>query len=361
MACWNQHLMPREVTEDTEYTANLPSAPSARPSSALLDMIAGARVSQAIYVAAQLGIADLLSTDPLSAEDLAARCNANAPSLRRVLRALASLGVFEEDARGRFGLTPIAESLRSDAPGSLRSMALFFGDAFWWEVMGDLLHTVQTGEPAIPHLHGVDMWEYLASHPHDEAVFNDVMRAQTERQTVAILDAYDFAGIRTICDVGGGHGSLLAAILAKYPSMCGILFDQASVAGCARPILAEAGVADRCEVVGGNMFEALPSGADSYLAKMIFHDWSDEAATRLLACFHRSMEVGARLLLVDHVIEPGNGPQMAKLLDLSIMTQLSGRERTAKEWEALLLSSGFGALRIVPTRAQISVIEAVKE
>jgi PPOX class F420-dependent enzyme/OxyR family protein len=334
-----------------------PHIPS--PALALHEMIIGGRVAQAVYVAARLQIADHLAGGAKTAARLAEMSGAQAPSLYRLLRALASLGVFAEGPDGKFSLTPMAEFLRSDAPGSLRAAALHFGDPYWWSTMGELLYCVETGLPAPQHLHGMDEWEYLVLHPETSAIFNDSMTDNTRRQVPAILAAYDFSGIDTLVDVAGGHGALLAAILHAYPPMHGVLFDLPSVAAETGPRLQAAGVADRCTIMGGNMFESVPDGGDAYLLKLILHDWSDERAAQILGNLRDTMSPEARLLLIEHVIQPGNEPQPAKLLDLIMLVNLGGRERTAAEWEDLLGAAGFELARVVPTRAGVSIIEAV--
>ena len=226
-------------------------SPSDAARSTLLQMIGGGRVAQAVYVAARLNVADLLADGPKTVAELAKLSCTHAPSLNRLLRALASIGLFVEDADHSFRLTPIAGLLCSDASRSLRSMALLHGDPYWWRSQGELLYCVQTGKPAPPYLHGMDEWAYLARHPETAAVFDEAMSANTLEQIPAILGAYDFSPINTLVDVGGGNGVLLAALLGAYPTMRGILFDQAGVIEHARPVLEVSGVADRCERVSG--------------------------------------------------------------------------------------------------------------
>jgi PPOX class F420-dependent enzyme/OxyR family protein len=353
---WGIDTEPNRPHSRKVATDALPGRSS--PASGLYQMIIGGRLAQAVYVAAWLQIADHLADGRKTAADLAARCGAHAGALYRLLRALASLGVFAEDADGSYRLTPSAQFLRSDVTGSLRMAALHFGDPFWWRTMGDLLYCVQTGRTATEHLYGMDEWEYLALHPETAEVFNDAMTANSLRQIPAILEAYDFSDIDTLVDIAGGHGALLAAILHAYPAMRGILFDLPSVVRGAEPMLQEARVADRCEIAGGDMFKAVPEGGDAYLLKLILHDWDDERAARILGNLRRTMSESARLLLIEHVIEPGNAPQHGKLLDLAMLMNQGGRERTADEWKDLLERAGFRLSRVLPTRAQVNVIEA---
>lgn len=329
------------------------------PQAALLQMINGGRIAQAIYVAAKLGIADLLRDGPRTAEELAEESGTHALSLYRLLRALASLGVFGEQPDHAFRLTPLADLLRSDRPDSLRPMALFVLDPYWWRSTGELLSCVRAGQPAPPHLYGVDEWEYLAQHPETAAVFHDAMTATTRQQIPAILEAYDFSRIQTLVDIGGGHGPLLAAILRAYPALQGILVDRPEIVAGASQALEESGVADRCAVMAGDLFGGLPAGGDGYLLKSILHDWDDHRAIQILANLRRCMPGSARVLLVEHVILPGNDPQPGKLIDLAMLAYTGGRERTAAEWEAVLKAAGFSVRRIIPTQAPQSIVEGV--
>ena len=325
---------------------------------ALIQMISGGRVAQAVYVAARLKIADLLADGPRTATELATLSEAHPPSLYRLLRALASLGVFAEGPDGTFSLTPRANFLRSDVPGSVRPGAVYLAGPYRWRCMGELLHSVRTGQTVPQHLYGVDEWEYLARHPEDAAVFNEAMTANTRQQIPAILEAYDFSGIDSLVDIAGGHGALLAAVLRVYPQMYGVLFDQPHVVEGAPDVLEESGVADRCRIVGGDMFGELPSGGGAYLLKLILHDWDDNHAAQILSNLRRTMSAPAKLLLIENVIQPGNGPQPAKLLDLTMLTNPGGRERTAAEWEDMLQATGFSLTGITPTSAGLGILEA---
>ena len=227
---------------------------------ALLRMLGGARVTQAVYVAARLNIADLLIEGPKTVDELALLSRTHAPSLYRLLRALASLGMFVERPDRRFCLTPTASLLCSRGPHSLRGLALFHGDPYWWRSLGELLYCVQTGQPAPLHVHGVDEWAYLREHPETASVFNEAMSFITLAQIPAILAAYDFSSIQALVDVGGGYGVFLAALLSAYPAMRGILFDQAEVVAHAVPVLEAYGVAKRCETLSGDLFGVVPTG-----------------------------------------------------------------------------------------------------
>lgn len=339
---------------------SLENPSEASPLLTMLQMINGYHVSQMIYVAAKLGIADLLKVGPQGVDELAEATGTHAPSLYRLLRALSSLGVFAEDEHGRFELTPLAEPLQKEFPGSLRPWALLAGDPSFWRMWGDLLYTVQTGKSAFNHVFGMGVWEYRAQHPEVNAIFNDAMTNTSMYQTAAIIAAYDFSEIGTLVDVGGGHGTLIAAILKENPAMRGVLFDLPHVVAGAKDLLNAAGVADRCEIVGGDAFKSVPSGGDAYILKFITHGWDDERAIKILRNCHRAMAEGGKLLLVELVIPPGNSPHHGKFGDFHMLVGSEGRERTEAEFGALLEKAGFTLTRIVPTQIDLSVIEGIR-
>ena len=303
------------------------------PRDALLRMTNAYQVSQAIHVAATLGIADLLEDGPKSADELAEATGTHAPTLYRLLRALASVGVFAEQSDSRFGSTTLADYLRTDAPGSLRAWARLIGQPHFWASWGHLLHSVRTGEPAFPDLHGTNVWEHRAAHPEDSAIFDAAMTGLSAPVAEAVAQSYDFSRIGVLADVGGGEGGLLAAILAANPTLRGVLFDLPHVVATAGALLERAGVANRCEIVGGSFFETVPEGADAYLLKSIIHDWDDAAAIEILRTCRAPMADTARLLVVEPVIRPGNEPDRAKFSDLNMLVMLGGRERTADDFE----------------------------
>jgi hypothetical protein len=320
-------------------------------------MIDAYQVSRAIYVAATLGIADLLKDAPRTADELAVSTETDSPSLYRLLRALASIGVFAEDGDGRFGLTPRAEYLRSDVPGSVRARAVNAGGPSFWSSWAELPFTIRTGETAFRKVHGMSNWEYRERHPEENAIFNAGMTAGTAGVVAAIVDSYDFSRIGVLADVGGGEGALLAKILATNPPMRGILFDQPHVANSAGAPLRQAGVADRCEIVGGDFFQAVPSGADAYLLKSIIHDWDDERAIRILRRCRDAMPDRGKLLLVELIVRPANESDHAKFLDLHMMVMNGGRERTADDYRRLYAEAGFSLSQIVSTGSGFSIIE----
>jgi hypothetical protein len=322
-------------------------------------MLTGYWISQALYVAAKLGIADQLTKGPRSADDLAKATKTHAPSLYRLLRALASVGVFADDGRDRFALTPLAECLRGDVPGSQRALAIMTGEEHY-RAWGELLYSVQTGKTAFDKLYGMPVFDFLSKHPEQAEVFDAAMVGVHGRETAAMTDAYDFSGIAVLADIGGGNGSLLTTVLKKYPALRGILYDLPGVTERAKANVRAAGLADRCTVIGGNFFESVPVGADAYLMRHIIHDWDDEKATRILHNVHRAMGKEGRLLVVEGVIPPGNDPSFGKLLDLTMLVIPGGKERTEEEYRKLYEAGGFHLTRIVPTKAEVSVIEGRK-
>jgi hypothetical protein len=330
--------------------------PPADPQQQMAQLITGYWVSQAVYVAAKLGLADLVRDGPRTAEDLARETSTHPPSLFRLLRGLASVGVFAEDGLHRFGLTPLADCLRSDVPGSRRAMAIMAGEEHY-AAYGQLLHSVRTGRTAFEQVYGEPVFEFLSKHAGQAELFDRAMVSVHGRETGAMLDAYDFAGIRVLADLGGGNGSVLTAALLKYPSMRGILFDLPGVAERAKADVRGAGLADRCRVVGGDFFESVPGGADAYLLRHILHDWDDERSARILRNVHAVAGEGGRLLVVESVIPPGNEPSFGKLLDLTMLAIPGGRERTREEYESLFRAGGFRLTRVVPTPAEVSVLE----
>jgi hypothetical protein len=321
-------------------------------------LIIGYRVSQALHVVAVLGIADLLKDGPRHFRDLARSSKTHAGSLCRLLRLLASAGVFTEQDEGRFALTSLAQHLRRDAPDSLRTRAMFDGAQGNWGAWGNLLASIKTGRPAIERTFGKDLFGYLNDHPGEAEIFNEVMAVQTSAEARAVLDAYDFSEIGTLVDIGGGVGALLAAILHIYPSMHGILYDQPHVAADAKSRLASTGVADRCETVGGNFFESVPTGGNAYILKHILHDWDDEDCRRIIKNCRSAIAENGRLLVIEVLNPPGDTPHYGKFVDLQMLViTKGGRERTQAEYRELFASAGFTLSRVVPTGSDVCLIE----
>jgi hypothetical protein len=318
-------------------------------------MITGYWVSQMVYVAAKLGLADQLTESPKTAEELALATGTHARALYRLLRALASVGVFSEDAEARFRLTPLGECLRSDVPGSQRAMALMMGDEHY-RCWGDLYESVRTGRTAFDRLYGKPVFDYLAEHPEQAEVFDAAMTAIHGRETQVMLDAYDLSGVGVLADIGGGNGTNLIGVLGRYPAMRGVLFDLPHVADRARANIEAAGLAGRCDVMGGDFFAEIQVEADAYFLRHIIHDWDDEKAGSILRNIRRAMPASAKLLVVEHVLRPGDEPSFGKLLDLNMLLLPGGVERTEAEFRRLFEEAGFRLSRIVPTQGDLSVV-----
>jgi hypothetical protein len=332
-------------------------AQPATPGEQLRHLLFGYRVSQAIGVAAELGIADVLGSGPRSAEELARATGVDGPSLSRVLRLLASEGVFAETEDGRFALTPMAEALRSDVPGSLRPLAVFNSGEPYWRSWAHLAHAVRTGQPAFEHVHGMDFFSYYRQHPEEWALFDQMMAAQTAAVTRTVAAAYDFSRVRTVVDVGGGNGTLVLGLLAAHPHLHGVVFDQPAVAARAEEAIAAAGLADRCQAVGGDFFVAVPEGGEAYLLKYILHDWDDERSIAILRACRQAMPADGRLLVIELLIPPGNNPSYAKSQDVNMLTNLGGRERTVEEYGTLFTAAGFALTETVPIQGELHLIE----
>jgi hypothetical protein len=331
---------------------------AAPPQAVMARMMTGYWVAQAIHVAAQLGVADLLKDGPQTVAHLAQATGTHGRSLHRLLRALASEGVFAEDTQGRFALTPLGECLRSDAPGSQRSLAIMMGEEHY-RCWAELLSCIQTGQTAFEKLYGQPIFPYLAAHPRQARIFDEAMVGVHGSETEAMLNAYDFAGIGTLVDVGGGNGSVLVATLQRHPTLRGILFDRPDVIERARSNVQAAGLEGRCSLVGGDFFETMPSAGDAYLMRHIIHDWNDEQCRTILRNCRKAVPPSGKLLLIESVIPPGNDPCFAKFLDLNMLVIPGGMERTEAEYRELLASAGFRLTRVVATASNVDVIESV--
>jgi hypothetical protein len=326
----------------------------------LLNQVAlGYVLSAALNVALELGIADRLSHGPRSAADLAKDAGVTEDGLYRVLRALASAGIFEEQQPRTFALNTPASMLRR-GPGSLHDLGLWMTDPFHFRVYAEMLHSVATGQPAVEKVTGVPVFEYFASEPKLSAVFNNAMTSWSGPTVSAALKAYDFSDIRVLVDVAGGHGQVLTSVLRQYPSMRGVLFELDHVIAGAAPLISAAGVADRVETVTGDFFSAVPPGGDAYIMKNIIHDWDDERSITILRNIRTALgdRRDGRVILLEAVIPPGNQPDFGKLIDIEMLLMPGGRERTADEFASLFARAGFTLARIVPTESPLSVIEA---
>ncbi len=326
------------------------------PEEQLLRLVTGYWVSAAIHAAAKLGLADRLARGPQTVAELARQTQTDDRSLYRLLRALASVGVFAEQDEGVFGMTPMAELLRRDRPESMWAFTVMAGDEHY-EAYGHLLHSVRTGQPAFEKLHGQPVFPWLQKHPEQAAIFDAAMTGIHGRETEAMLQAYDFSGIGVLADVGGGNGGLLRAVLRQYPRLRGLLCDLPEVVDRARDPMGAAGLGERCRLAAVDFFSAVPAGADAYLLRHVLHDWEDERAVQILRNVRQACDARARVLVVETVIRPGNEPSFGKLLDLTMLVLPGGRERTQEEYRRLLAAAGFSLTQIVSTPVETSVIE----
>jgi hypothetical protein len=323
----------------------------------LLQLLNGFRVTQALLVVIKLEIADKLADGSKTAGELAKLASVQPGPLYQVLRAVASLGVFAEDDAGRFSNTPMSEFLRSGAPPLARNSAKLI-DEVHWRALGELTHAVRTGKPAFDKAFGTNFFGYLTSHEDLRAVFDMQMAALYAQQVNAMVEAFDFGKVGRFLDVGGGHGTVVRAVLARHPEVrCG-LFDLPSVAERTEKSFAADGFADRCTVEAGSFFDSIPSGYDTYLLKHVLHDWNDEKAGEILGNVRRAMPREGRLLLLEYVVPEGNEPSLAKDFDLLMLSLFAGKERSEKEFRALLAANGFRLERIVPSTTLLSVLEA---
>ena len=334
------------------------------PPVAMLQMIAGFWVSRALYIAAKLGIADLVQDQARTATELAVATSTHAPSLYRVLRALASVGVFAEDDQGRFALTPLAATLRSDAPGSLRAWATVQLGEDHYQAWGELMHSVRTGEIAFDHVFGMGVWQHRAQHPEKAKRFDEAMANLIGVYNGAVLASYPFSTIEKAVDVGGGDGSLLITLLQANPTMKGVLFDLPHVTERAKQRIADAGLTGCCEVMAGDALTSVPSGGDAYILSRVIHDWDDDHAVTILKNCHRAMTEQGKLLLIERVlpvrVESSSAMQALVLSDLNMMVMNGGREHTEVEYRVLFEASGFRLTKVTPTQSAMSVIEGAR-
>jgi SAM-dependent methyltransferase len=327
--------------------------PNPRPP-LLFQMATAYWVSQAIYVAAKLGIADLLANGPQSAATLAAATRSDGRSLFRLLRALSSVGVLSQTGKDQFALSRLAEPLRSDVAGSLREIVITIGEIHY-QACGELLHSVRTGSPAFNQVFGASLFDYLRRNADASDAFDRGMTNLSSLLAHALLLAYDFSGISSIVDVGGGEGALLRKILALNPEMTGIVFDLPNAIQSMKGAPSDR---ERCSYVAGNFFESVPEGADAYLLCGVVHDWDDDRAVTVLRKCRRAMASNGRLLIVDMIVPETASPSFSKLLDLNMMVMTGGRERTKAELYALLDAADYRLTKIIPTMAPQSIIEA---
>jgi hypothetical protein len=326
----------------------------------LLRMIWGTHISRAVYVVAELGIADLMADGPASSSELAVATRTHEPSLYRLLRLLAALGVFHEDEPRVFGLTAVGERLRRDAPASMRSWAIFLEALGGMRPFEHILQTVKTGTPGFDTAFGMGIFEFLAQRPENAAIFDAAMSERTSAFAASVADTYDFSDVRTVVDAGGGKGTLLAEILRKHAHMHGVLLETPAVAARADALLDAVELADRCEVLAGDFFEQVPRGADCYVLANVLHDWDDARATQILRNCQRSMARGGRVLIVERLIpQDGSDAVPALLSDINMLVLSGGQERTNAEYGELLTAAGLKLGRVQPVAFPYGVIEGL--
>ena len=324
----------------------------------VLGLATGFWVSQALYVAAKAGIADLLAGGAKSAEELGRESDLHPRSLHRVLRLLASFGVFAEIEQSRFQNTQASRLLETGNAGSLRSFIIMAGEEECWRSWGDLLYSVKTGKPAFDHVFGIPIFQYWSARPERGRIFDQAMASRSAAETSAVLAVYDFSDAKSLMDIGGGSGALLNAILKKFPQLQGNLFDVPSVIERARNTACEHVMRGQLTFHEGDFFAAVPGGADIYLLKHIIHDWEDDRARDILRSCREAMRPDSRLLVIETVIPDGNSPSFAKSLDLHMLVWPGGRERTEGEYRGLFKSARLSLRKVIPTRSSVIIMEA---
>jgi hypothetical protein len=343
-------------TVETDPTTTTQAVP---PHMQLIQMAMGYWVSRILFCAAKLDLADRLAAGPRSAKELAPETGTYAPALHRLMRTLASLGVLTERDGGKFALTPLGEALRKGAPGSAHASVLTLAGQLFWRAWEEILYSLETGKTAFEKVYGMPAFDYLAQHPDEASLFSETMVGLHGPETPAVAAAYDFSGFKTVVDVGGATGNMLAAVLGRHRGPRGVLFDLPHVVRDAPALLKAHGVADRVAIESGSFFESVPSGGDAYILSHVIHDWSEAQCLTILGNCRRAMGAGGRLLIVEMVLPPGDTPHPGKLLDITMLTMPGGEERTEAEYETLLAKAGFRLQRVVPTESAVSVVEAV--
>jgi SAM-dependent methyltransferase len=325
----------------------------------LIQMATGAWVARTLHAAAMLGLADQLAGKPKSAAELAGATRAHAPSLHRLMRTLASLGILTEQKEQRYALTTLGEALKIDAPGSARSTVLTFGSPWGQSAWDHLVYSVQTGKTGFEKAQRMPLFNYLAQHPEDASLFNETMVGFHSQEPPAVAAAYDFSTFKTIIDIGGGTGTLLAAILTRYAGPRGVLFDLPHVVAEAPALLKAKGVNDRVTIEAGDFFKTVPAGGDAYVLSHIIHDWDEDQCLTILRHIRKVINPGGRLLIAEMVLPAGDTPHPGKMLDMAMLVWPGGQERTLAEYDQLLSKGGFHLTRVVPTDSAVNVVEAV--
>jgi len=325
----------------------------------LSNMIHGMFYTQLIFVAAKLNLADLLKDGGKPIKELALATGTLELRLYRMMRALASVGIFTESKPKYFELTPLAELLQSGSPGSQKNLAIKMGSKWYLHAWANILHSVQQEKSAFDD--NADLFEYLQNHPADAAVFNHAMTFTSQMQAAAICHAYDFSGVKTIVDIAGGYGFLLSVILKAHPTLKGMIFDKPYVIKTVRARFKADGLDQRCRIIEGDFFDSIPEGSDVYILKHVIHNWDDAHAVTILKNCRKAMKANSRILVIDAII-PVKNPSFKEIWsDIEMMVMLSnGRERTKSEFKNLFDQAGFKLNKIIPTSSELSIIEGIR-
>lgn len=336
------------------------TAPTISPSTQMMQMITGFWTSCCIYNAAKLNVADLLHKENMTCEKLAESTHTNASSLYRMMRALASVGIFSENEKGEFSNTTLSETLRSDQPGSMKAMAIAqLGDHY--PAWGNLLYSLKTGNTAFEKVEGMNVWKYYETHPEEGLNFMKAMTGSTNSAIQNVIPNYDFSSAKTIVDIGGGNGAFLMAVLDKAPQATGIVFDEEYVVDETMKTIEERGFSKKCSVSAGNFFEAVTAGADLYLMKHVLHDWNDEQSEQILMNCSKAMNEKSKILVIEAVIPKGNTGHPGKFMDINMMAMTGGKERTEAEYASLFANAGLKLERVIYTNSPtLSILEVTK-
>ena len=342
------------MSSEKQNPANTPP-----PHAQLIQMVSAYWISKVIYAAAKLGLADLLAAGPKSAAELAGTTRTHAPTLHRLMRTLASLGVLTERDTQRFALTPLGEALKTGAPGSARASVITLGSPMFVGAFEEIMHSLETGRTGFEKAMGMPIFDYLAQHPDEASMFSETMVGFHGAEPAAVAAAYDFSVFKTVVDVGGATGNMLAAILTRHAGPRGVLFDLPHVVKDAPALLRQRGVEKRVTIEAGDFFKTAPAGGDAYLLSHIIHDWSEAQCLTILGHVRKAMKPDGRLLIVEFVLPAGDTPHPGKILDMVMLVVPGGQERTEAEYQPLLRKAGFRLTRVVPTESPVSVVEAV--
>jgi len=326
------------------------------PEDQMMQWITSKWITKPICVITELGIADILRDGPLSVDDLAKKTDTHAPTLFRILRALSSVGVFSETEDLVFGLTPLSQCLFSNA---LRPIARMFLSEWHDKAWSGLSHTARTGEPAFDHTFGKPSFEWFEENPVARSILDQGQGSKAVGFANAVIEAYDFSGFKSICDIGGGQGTFLIQLLAAYPHIKGYVAELPGAVGSAKKTIAKANLSGRCKAVSYDFIKEAPPVCDAYFLVNVLHDWNDEICIRILKNITNTMNADTRLWVIEYIIEPGPGFSVAKLLDIEVLVMSGGRERSINEYKTLVSSAGLEVSRIIPMKSGPVMMECL--